>query len=58
MALTGPVGAIIAAAVAGIALIIANWDMLKGSISKDLDFLKDRFAITGDAAGKLFSGNF
>jgi uncharacterized coiled-coil protein SlyX len=58
VALTGPVGAIIATAVAGIALIIANWDMLKGSISKDLDFLKDRFAITGDAAGKLFSGNF
>lgn len=65
VALTGPVGLVVAAIVAGTALIIANWDKLKiasknavDAIRSDWDFMANHFKTVSASIGKVIRGDF
>lgn len=64
-ALTGPVGIVVTAIVAGTALIIANWDKLKvasknvvDTLISDWDFMADHFKTVSASIGKVIRGDF
>ena len=56
--LTGPIGLAIGVATAGIIAIIKNWDMLKNSVVKDIEFIKNQFATTSNFITELLKGDF
>ena len=64
-ALTGPVGLVVGAIVAGTALIIANWDKLKvasknvvDAIVSDWDYMADHLKTVSESIGKVIRGDF
>ena len=65
VALTGPVGLVVTAIVAGTALIIANWDELKiasknvvDALISDWDYMADHFKTVSASIGKVIRGDF
>lgn len=65
VALTGPIGIVVAAIVAATALIIANWDELKEassqaveSLKSDWDFMANHFKTVSSSIGKTLRGDF
>jgi cell fate (sporulation/competence/biofilm development) regulator YmcA (YheA/YmcA/DUF963 family) len=65
VALTGPVGLVVTAIVAGTALIIANWDKLKiasknvvDALISDWDYMADHFKTVSASIGKVIRGDF
>ncbi len=65
VALTGPIGIVVAAIAAATALIIANWDKLKvasknvvDALISDWDFMADHFKTVSASIGKVIRGDF
>ncbi|MDD2300886.1 MAG: hypothetical protein PHU69_14790, partial [Fermentimonas sp.] len=57
-ALTGPIGLVVGVATAGIITIIKNWDMLKNSVVKDIEFVKNQFETTSNFITNTLKGDF
>lgn len=65
VALTGPIGIVVAAIAAATALIITNWDELKEassqaveSLKSDWDFMANHFKTVSASIGKVIRGDF